>query len=258
MKRLALAVAALTVLAACGGPSGRSQADQDRDGKLIASAIRAADTQGAGFDLNEVLVLSGGSIPSGQELRIHAKSEKGQLKGGAAQFTYRIQQGSGGHDYSMVLASGQLFVKASGASGWRATPVAATTSLFPALRLDLVRETVLLASSVSSSSLTHVQAGFAHKYVVRPAPDQLEQLQAIPVQGRGEATFLKTARAEVDVFLSLPGDRLDRIEVHLTGTDPSEGTKQKVDSSLDLRQAKVGAIRPPAQAVTVSPAEILT
>jgi hypothetical protein len=157
----------------------------------------------------------------------------------------------------MVLASNQLYVKGSDAS-WRSTPLAATTSLFPALRLDLIRETVLLASSVSSSSLTHVKAGFAHKYVVRPAPDQIEQLEAIPVQGRAETAFLKTAQAEVDVFLSLPGDRLDRIEVHLTGTDPSEGTRQKVDSSIDLRQARVNAIRPPAQAVAVSPAEILT
>lgn len=262
MRSTALPVLALFLallgLTGCGPTAGRSQADQDRQGRFIADAIRSADTQGIRFTMDEVLVVTGGDVPRGQEVRIQSSSRDGQLKAGSARFTYRIQQGSSAREYDMVLASGALFAKQRSASAWHATPLAATTSLFPAVRLDLLRETALLATSISSPVLTHVAAGFAHKYVVKPAPDQLEQLESIPVQGQGEATFLKTAKAELDVFLGVPGDKLFRIEIHLTGTDPSDGTKQKIDSSIDTRSGRVAGIKPPAQAVTVSPAEILT
>lgn len=258
MRRAAVLLWVLLAAAACGGTASRSPADQDRDGRQIAAAIRSADNQGGKFTLDEVLRLSGGQVPSGQEIRIHATSQNGEFRTGSARFTYHLQQGSSGSNFDMLLASGQLFAKQSSASSWHTTPLAATTSLFPALRLDLVRETVLLARSISASSLTHPSAGFAHKYVVMPAPDQLEQLESIPVQGSGETTFLKTARAELDVYLSYPGDKLVRVEVHLTGTDPSDGTRQQVDNSIDLHSGRVQPIKAPEKAVAVSPAEILT
>jgi hypothetical protein len=115
---------------------------------------------------------------------------------------------------------------------------------------------VLLASSVSASSLTHISSGFAHKYAVKPAPDQLEQLEAIVVEGRSETTFLKNATAELDLFLSIPGDNLVRVEAHLTGTDPAAGTKQRVDNWVDLRQARVAPIKPPDSASSVAPESI--
>jgi hypothetical protein len=142
--------------------------------------------------------------------------------------------------------------------GWKTTPVTSTTTLFPALRLDLIRETVLLASSVSTATVTHINAGFARKFVVHAAPDQLEQLQAMPVQGAAEEQFLKTATAELDVFLTLPGNALGRVEVHLSGTDPTNGEKQEITSSLDLRSAKVGVIQAPGDAQQVDPSSILT
>ena len=257
LRRTAVLLLLLLGLAGCGGSATRSQADQDRDGRLIAAAIRAADNEGARFSLDEALVLSGGDLPRGQEIRLQSSSRDGQLKAGSARLTYRLAQGSSARDYDMVLASGALFAKQRSTPTWHATPISATTSLFPALRLDLIRETVLLASSISSPVLTHVPAGFAHKYVVKPAPDQLEQLEAIPVQGRSEAAFLKTAKAELDIFLGVPGDRLFRVELHLSGTDPSDGSKQQVDSAIDLRSGRVDAIKPPDRAVSVSPAEIL-
>jgi hypothetical protein len=131
------------------------------------------------------------------------------------------------------------------------------TTLFPALRLELVRETVLLASRVSSGAATHIDAGFARKFTVTPAPDQLEQLESIPVSGATEDQFLKTAAVEVDVYLVFPGDRLARVEVHVAGTDPQSGESQRVDSAIDLRSASVGTISAPGQATLVTPDQIL-
>jgi hypothetical protein len=244
------------LLAACGTSSSRSQADQDKDGRAIAAAIRAADSRGVAFTMDESLVLTGGALPSGQALNIHAVSRNGVLKDGNARLTYHVAAGRTGVDYDMILTDAQLFVQRRGTSGWRWTPLSATTSFFPALRLNLVRETVLLASSVSASSLTHISSGFAHKYVIRPAPDQLEQLEAIVVEGRSESAFLKNATAELDVFLSIPGDNLARVEAHLSGTDPAAGTKQRVDNWVDFRSAQVGKVNPPDTATVVAPEAI--
>src|SRR5207248_8555189 len=115
---------------------------------------------------------------SGQALQLHATATSGVLKDGAARFSYRIQQSQQAGTYDMLVADGQLYVKRHGASAWKTTPEASATTLFPALRLELVRETVLLAASVSTGSVTHIDAGFARRYAVRAAPDQLEQLSS--------------------------------------------------------------------------------
>jgi hypothetical protein len=246
----------MLALAGCGFSAGRSQADQDRDGRMLAAAIEAVDSQGTGFTMDETLVLTGGDVPSGQALSVHATSNDGVARNGNARLSYHIESGRTGLDYDMLVTGTQLFARRHGSSQWLTTPLSATTSFFPALRLELVRETVLLATSIPGSSLTHVSAGFARKYVVKPAPDQLEQLEAIVVQGRSEASFLKGASGEVDAFLSIPGDRLVRVEVHVAGTDPGGGTKQRVDNWVDLRSARVGAIKPPDSATSVAPESI--
>jgi hypothetical protein len=247
---------AVLALSGCGAASNRSQADQDRDGRMLAAAIQAADAQGVGFSLDESLVLTGGDVPSGQEFSVRASSSDGVARDGKTRFTYRVQSGGGGLVYEMVTTETQLFARRKGSTPWLTTPLAATTSFFPALRLELLRETVLLAGSVAGPSLARVPAGLARKYVVKPAPDQLEQLQGVSVQGQSEAAFLKSAGAEVHVFLGLTGDHLERLEVHLAGTDPSSGARQRVDSSLDVRSARVGTIKPPDAATSVPPENI--
>jgi hypothetical protein len=256
VSRRLLALCVLVVLAGCGINSGRGQADQDRDGRMLAAALQALDSQGTGFTMDESLVLTGGDVPSGQALSVHATSSDGVARDGNARLSYHIQSGRTGVDYDMFLAATQLYAKRHGTEQWLATPLSATTSFFPALRLELVRETVLLAASVSGSSLTHISAGFARKYVVKPAADQLEQLQAIVVQGHSEAAFLKSAAGEVDLFFGLTGDRLQRVEVHVTGVDPSGGTRQRVDNWMDLRPARVAPMQPPAAATQVAPESI--
>ncbi|HEY4028348.1 MAG TPA: hypothetical protein VGO86_18120 [Candidatus Dormibacteraeota bacterium] len=256
MMKLIAGVLGIALLAACG--SGRTQADQDKDGRTLAGALRAVDVGGASFKLDNRLQLTGGDIPRGQALQLHATADSGVIKDGAAHFGYRVQQAQQATSYDMLVSGGRLYVKHQGSSTWKTAPDAAATTLFAALRLELVRETALLAASVSSGAVTRIDTGFARKYVVRPAPDQLEQLQSIPVQGAAEDRFLKTATGELDLYLMVPGGNLGRIEVHLSGIDPSNGEKQEILSTLDLRSARVGALQPPADAQQVAPAELLT
>jgi len=255
-RLLTAALVGLVMLAGCGGT--RSQSDQDKDGRLVADALRSAYSAGSGFKMDQQLVILGGDIPSGQAFQVHATVDNGILKNDTARFGYRIQQGRQTvMYYDMLIAQQQLYVKARNATTWKTTALLSTTTLYPTLRLDLVRETVLLARSISSGSITHIDAGFARKYTVQPAPDQLEQLESIPVQGTAEDTFLKTARAQIDVYLILPGNKLGRIELQMTGTDPATGEKQEVTSTLDFRPARVPAIQAPSDAQQVSPADIL-
>jgi hypothetical protein len=250
-------MACALLLVACGAT--RSQAAQDQDESTVAAAIRSAIVQGVGFKLDETLTLTGGSIPSGQMAQAHATAASGLIKNDTAQFGYQFDQG-GGHvsRYDMMLADQQVYVRNQGSSSWKTTPLSLVTPYFAAARLDLVRETVLLASSISGAGYTHVAAGFARRYTVKPAPDQLEQLESAPVAGAAETQFLKRASAEVDVFLALQSNQLLRVEVHTTEVDPSDGSKQVVDSAADIRPARVGAINPPTDATTVSPSNILS
>ena len=257
MRRLLAGLLGALLLAACG--TGRTQVDQDRDGRLLAGALRAAWTDGTGFKLDQQLLITGGDIPSGQALQLHGVVDAGTLRDGTAQFPYRIEQArQQSVTYAMVIAGERLYVKREGGSAWKTAPVASVTTLFPALRLDLVREAVLLARSVSTGSLSHLETGFARKYVVRPAPDQLEQLESIAVRGAAEQQFLKTASGEVDVYLTFPGDRLTRLEVHMSGTDPSNQEVQSIVCTLDLHSARLPAVQAPADAQQVDPGNILT
>jgi hypothetical protein len=258
MKRLTLMLLGVALMAACGGTSGRAQSDQDRDGRTLAAAIRDADDAGSGFNLDQTLVLTGGDVPSGQEFRLHAVTTNGVLRSSGARFPFRVQQGRQTVALDGVFADDRLYMKGHSGSAWKTTPLSTATGLLTALRLDLVRQTVLLASSIDTGSVSHVDAGFARRYVVRPGPDQLEELESIPLMEQTEQQFLKTATAEVDVFLVIPSNKLGRIEVHLTGADPQTGTRQQIDSVLDLHSARVGPIQPPADAQPVAPGDILT
>jgi hypothetical protein len=253
------AVMALLLVTACAAPgaSSRTQADQDSDGKTIAAAIDQADQTGMSFHMDETLTFTGGDIPTNQQLQVKATAD-GFARDGRARMSYKIATANNRSVvYDMVLDGIAIYVKPHSVTSWKQTPSASTTALYPTLRLQLVREAVLLAKRVDPSSITNTN-GFAHRYRVVPAPDQLEQLQAIPVSGtQQEAGFLKTATAEVDAFLSLSGNKLQRLEVHLSGKDPANGEVQKVDCNVDFKAAKVAAIQAPAGASVVTPDQIL-
>jgi len=254
MKVAAFGLLSVLLVAGCGVQ--RSNSDRARDANLIASAIRAVDDSGQNFTMEETLQVHGGDIPSGQMSQFKGTAT-GAVRQGRARWTYKIQQQQGSVSFDMLLGRGQIYVRPAGAQAWRTTPAQDLGPLYPSIRLDLIRETVLLARDVSGFSISHVAQGFAHKYVVTPAADQLEQLENVPLAAGLEPTFLKTAKVELDVFLSLPGDRLLRIEVHMTGTDPDSRETQKIDCLAGFTGGRVAAIGLPVAAMPVQAANIL-
>jgi hypothetical protein len=253
-------LAGLLAVALLAGACGRTQADQQKDGAFLANTLRTAWNAGTAFTLDQQLQLAGGDIASGQSFQLHGIVSSGQLRGSTARFGYRLDQAQAPAAYDMLVAGGLLYVRKQGATAWKATSLSGATTLFPALRLDLLRETVLLASSVSAAAYGSFDVGspVGQRYVVRPAPDQLEELQSVSVDGAAARQFLRSASGEVDLYLTVPGDRLGMVDVRLSGIDPSNGEKQDIRSTLRLRSAKVGPIEAPADAQVVSTGEILT
>jgi len=254
MRTLAGLLVALVLVTGCG-TSKRTQADMERDAQAVAAALQAADTAGVGMRLTENWVITGGQVPKGQQSTVGI-SANGDVKAGRVKMTLTFTTGHSKPAYDAVVGDGYLYVKPQKSDGWMRTPQPAATPLYPAALLRLLRESVLLARRVDGYSVVQQGGGFAHRYAVFPAADQLEQLEAISLSGGDESAFLKTASAEIDVFLSTSGNRLQRVEVHLGGTDPSSGEKNKIDSSADYRSARVAEITLPGRAQDVQPSQI--
>jgi hypothetical protein len=255
MRTLALVMAAAVLVSGCGA-SKRMQADMDRDGKTIAAALQAADSGGSTFHLTESWVITGGQVPKGQQSTVSVTAD-GMVKSGRVKMTLKFTSGRTKPSYDVVIADSYLYAKPhTGGAAWKRTSAQAGTALYPSALPRLLRESVLLAKRVDAYSVAQQGNGFAHKYVVIPASDQLEQLQAISLSGSEEQAFLKTARGEIDVFLSISGNNLKRVEVHLIGTDPTTTEKNKIDSSSDYRSARVDTIPIPAGAEDVQPGQI--
>jgi hypothetical protein len=246
LRLLALGLAALLAAAGCGAAS-RSQADQDRDGRVVGDALQQAIGQGTGFTMQDNLALSAADMPNGGALQFQAESRNGQIKGDKATFDYRVTVGAKPGQYDMVISGGQLFVRKHGDQRWRSVPVSAAVTLVPAARLDLLRQTVLLASFVSPSEIA-ISGGLVRKYQIRPAPDQLGQLlgaDGLP------ANFHKSG--EMDVYLGLLDKKLVRADLHLTMSDPTGQQKLQLDSTIEVHPSQVGQIHVPTSATPIGP-----
>ena len=248
-----LAALSMTALAGCGQ---RTQAQEAADERLVAAALERADDRGVSFTMQERLVLTGGNIPKGRAELINSQAA-GLAATGNLAMIYRVSTASGSQhvDFQVRIVDSQLYVQ--GPSGvWKTVPATAATALYPGVSLALVRETVLLARSTSAYSLVHLSSGFTHEYKITPGPDQVEQLQSMPVQGGQEKVFLKTAHTEVDAYLSVPGSRLVRIVVQMTGRDPVSSLNQQVDATVDFSQGRQVALTPPPGAIPSAPADL--
>jgi hypothetical protein len=251
VKRLALLLAALLAAAACGSSTQQSELN------TIAGALAEADAKGTRVDFTVAIVFTGGAVPKGQAELIKAKGAGVARDSRAAlRFNFTDQSGKTTSQWDLLVAYADIYTRPHKTTGWRQAPVAAVTALFPGARLELMRETVLLAAKESSGGISHITEGFARKYTVTPAGDQLEQLQAMNFQGQAESTFLKTATGTIDVYLGLSGNHLLRMEVHLSGTEPQTGTLQKDDFTISFKSAKVDPIPLPSQAQTVVPTNL--
>jgi hypothetical protein len=255
MRRAAPLLAGLLLVFACGtgaGPSGPS-----KDAVAIANALRSLDDAGSKFSLTQSITLTGGDIPMGRA-QILSSTATGAVRGGVLGLTYRLKESQGTVPYNMIVARGLLFARPAGDGAWKAAPAEGLMVFLPSVRLDLLRETALLSTSVSSS--ISIQNSLTRKYVVTPAATQLKELQGegVGVDAASEQAFLKTAKAEIDVFLALRGGNLTRMEVHMSAVDPSNGETQTVDSTATFSGGKVDPIAVPLTAQSVPASQILS
>ena len=260
MSRLPALLLLAVAVSACSLPGApkRSQAQVDSDGRTVATAIASADRDGSSFHMDETLQLHGGDIPSNQQLSLKSSAD-GSVHDGRAQMTYRIfRSNNQTATYDIVLTENRVYVRPRGRTAWRYTTAANATALYPALRLPLLRESVLLASNVGEGSITTVGNGLATRYRVTPASAQMEQLMAIPVAAAQQSTFLKTAKAQIDAYLTVTGGKLSRLALTLQGTDQSTGEVQNITSTADFRPAKVNPISEPSGAAQVEPSQLLS
>jgi hypothetical protein len=236
---------------AVGGGGAGTTADREQ----VAAALSAAQGSGVNFTLAETIVITGGQVPQGKQLNAQLAG-RGRARGGQVdmELVFKNQAGKVSRAFDVRVLETLLYVRPhDGDRGWRASQAAGATPIFAPVRLDLLREAVLLAKTMSGGSVTHVSGGFAHRYSATPAGEQLEQLEGFPLSGPGEAAFLKTASGQVRAFLEFSGTRLLRVEVQLDGTDPQTGERQRVNSGADFKPARVADVEPPSPATPVAP-----
>jgi hypothetical protein len=253
VKVAALLAGAVLLLTGCS--VARTTTDQAHDAGVVADAIRGLDDAGSIFTMTQTLTAQGGDIPRGQMQSLDSQAT-GAVRGGVTAMTYKLKERQGPVAFEMIIARGQLFTRSAGTQAWRRAPVAGTSVFFPAVRLDLVREAVLLYRTVAASTLA-VQNGVTRKYVIKPGATQMEQLQGATLDSSSEQFYLKHSTAEIDAFLGVRGGSLTRLEIHLTATDPSTQEVEKVDSLVDFKGGKVGPIAVPVDARPVQPSQIL-
>jgi hypothetical protein len=251
MKRAVL-VLVLVALAGCGQ---KTASDQVKEEKMLGSALATASTYGQHFTMSETIKVTGSGVSVPKQAQFQAE---GLVKEGDVQMVLQITNAQQPSVFDFLIVDEQLYVKADNANRWRTMPADSANNVYPAIRLQLLREAVLLASSESGPSVEHVTGGFAHKYVVKPSGDQLEQLETVDVNGDAETAFLKSAKGEIDVFISTSGNRLMRTEVHLTGADQG-GTKQQIDATADFNpDARARPVLAPTDAVAAPPGQIFS
>ena len=148
--------------------------------------------------------------------------------------------------FDLVVSDSDVYVRPHGSMrdwylGW--TYVA--EEFIPGVRLNLLRESVILATRVSKST-SFSNGTFSNQYTITPAHDQLGQLLANSGSG-----FL--------VVRVGAGNRLQRVDGHFTGTDPVSSRHLVVSSTLIF--SNVGrAAEPqiPKTGVPVLPADLFS
>jgi hypothetical protein len=251
-RLLGLGLTTLLVAVGCGAGGGADLAN-------VAGAIREVEQKGAAFSFTDTILDSGSSIPKGMVNRIRL-SAVGQARDDNASLVLS-QLNSAGKAvgaYDLVINDVYLFVRPHGTTrDWFLGSAALFNQFYPGVRLNLLRETVQLARKSSKSS-TFSNGAFHNQYTITPAPDQLEQLMSETVSPDQEAAFLKSSRATMTAYLSTTG-HLQRIDLHLEGTDPGTSLKRVFDSSMTFsRVGRASDPSIPATAIPVQPVDMFS
>jgi hypothetical protein len=251
-RLLGLLLTTLLAGAACGAGGGGGL-------NTVAAAIREVEQRGAQFTYTDTLLDSGADIPKGMVNRTRL-SGSGQERDDNVSLVMNLLDGAGKTvgAFDLVINDVYLFVRPHGATrDWFLGSAAPFNQFYPGVRLNLLRETVQLAKKISMNT-TFDNASFSNQYAITPAPDQLEQLLSMVVAPDKQAGFQKSARATITAFLTTSG-HLQRLDLHVEGTDPISTLKRVFDSSLTF--SKVGQVTDPsipATAVPVQPADMFS
>ena len=214
----------------------------------MAAAIQTLDRQGADFTITVTETATGGDIPKGKFAHAvyHAR---GQERDDNASLVLGATDPATGRNvdaFDLVMSDSDLYVRPHGSTrdwflGW--TYVA--EEFIPGVRLNLLRESVLLATRVSKTT-SFSNGGFLNRYTITPAHDQLVQLMV----NSGSGTLVANLGA---------GNRLQGIEGHFTGTDPANSRHVVITSTLTF--SNVGRVADPLvprSSVPVQPADLFS
>jgi hypothetical protein len=239
-------------VAGCGGGGGS-------DLSAVAAAVREVEQRGAAFSYTDTLLDSGGSIPKGMVSRVRL-SGKGMERDDNAALTLNQVDNAGKivGGYDLVINDVYLFVRPHGSTReWFLGSAALFNQFYPGVRLNLLRETILLATK-SSKGANFTGGGFTNQVTITAAPDQVEQLMSMTVAPDKEAAFRKSASATITAYLSTSG-HLQKVDLHIVGTDPSSSLKRVFDSSLTFsRVGRAADPSVPASAIPVQPQDMFS
>ncbi|MDQ6792556.1 MAG: hypothetical protein M3Z98_00825 [Candidatus Dormibacteraeota bacterium] len=254
-RLLGLLLAIVLVAGGCASDTGTNAGDL----ATVAKAIRAVEQKGAAFSYKVTVVSTGGSIPKGKEARIPL-SGVGVARDDNASFVLSEldQAGKPVGAFDLVINDVYLFVRPHAvARAWFVGAASGFNYFYPAVRLNLLRETVLLASK-SSKATTFSSGSFSNQYTITAAPDQLQQLLSVSVGTDKQSAFLKSASATIDAYLTT-GGQLQRITVQAAGTDPVTSVRSVYNSSLTIsRVGEVSDPSVPTNAVSVQPGDMFS
>jgi hypothetical protein len=242
VTRLGLLLSLLLLAAGCG-TSGAS------DSSTVAGSIRALENSGADFQLTVTEVGTGGDVPKGKYAeQVYASS--GELRDDNAALVLGTKDSGTGMVtpvFDMVVNDSNIFVRPHGSTReWYTSWTFIAEEFIPGVRLNLVRETALLATKVSHNT-NFSNGAFSNQFVITPAAEQRRQLMGFSSSGT------------LTAFLSTRGNRLQRIDGHFAGDDPSTKRHIVIDSSLVF--TNLGHAAPPkipSGGVAVQPADLFS
>jgi hypothetical protein len=249
---LAVLLVAASATSCAGSPSGTEL-------QTVASAIRELEDRGAEFQLSEVLTQTGGDIPKGKQTYVRFTAGGAERDDNAylvLKLSNARKQSIGGYD--LVINDSDLYVRPHGSTRiWYTGPASVANHFYPGIRLNLLRETVLLAAAHSSKGPSWSNGAFVRQYTITPGADQLQQLQSTVIGPQNEAKYLKSASGSIDFFTGLNGNHLERVSIHVAGTDPDTTLRQEFRATVTFSKlGKVGAIGVPSKSLAVAPSNL--
>ena len=214
----------------------------------VAASIQTVDRQGANFTITVTEIATGGDIPKGKYAHAVYRA-RGQERDDIATLVLGAADPTTGRNvdaFDLVMSDSDLYVRPHGSTrewflGW--TYVA--EEFIPGVRLNLLRESVLLASRVSKTT-SFSNGGFQNRYTITPAHDQLVQLMV----NSGSGTLVASLGA---------GNRLQRVDGHFTGIDPANHRHVVISSTLIFSNVgRAAELHVPRSGIPVQPADLFS